>query len=100
MVGGSWGNSADYLQQLAMKFIFLGVIAVGVRYVMKFNLLGCFLVVAASSLLSAMAGLLGQQQPYYRANGFAVMGALVLLFVWPLVSWMKAGGSQEPASMI
>jgi membrane protease YdiL (CAAX protease family) len=100
LVGGSWANSADYMQQLAMKFIFLGVIAVGVRYVMKFNLLGCFLVVAASSLLSAMAELLGQEQPYYRANGFAVMGALVLLFVWPLVSWMKAGGSQEPASMI
>jgi hypothetical protein len=98
LVGGGWGNSADYVKQFAAEFILLGVIAAGVRYVMKLNLLGCFLVVAASALLGAMSELLGQQQAYYRANGLAVMAALVLMFAWPLVLWMKARGSGPTAS--
>jgi membrane protease YdiL (CAAX protease family) len=98
LVGGSWGGGADYGKQFLAKFILLGVIALGVRYISKFNLLGLFLVAAGSTLLGAAAELLGQQQGYYRANGYAVIGALVLLFAWPVVTWMAGGNGSRLAA--
>ncbi len=61
--------------------------ALGVRYIVGFNILGCFLVVAGTSLLGGMSELLTQPEPFYRTNGYALLVALVLLFVWPLAAW-------------
>jgi hypothetical protein len=54
---------------------------------MCFNILGGFLVVAFIALLRGAAELLGQPDSFYRANGYAVLLALVLLFAWPLAAW-------------
>jgi hypothetical protein len=54
---------------------------------MRFNILGCFLVVASTSLVSGAAELLGQPDSFYRANGYVVLLALVSLFAWPLAAW-------------
>lgn len=88
LVGGSWGNAADYLKQAAAEFILLGVIVLGVRYVVRCNLLGCFLVVAASTAMGTLSELLGQDDAFYRLNGFAVLAAVLMLFAWPLLAWL------------
>jgi hypothetical protein len=54
---------------------------------MRFNILGCFLVAASTSLLSGAGEQLGQPDSFYRANGYAVLLALGLVFVWPLAAW-------------
>jgi hypothetical protein len=66
--------------------ILLSVLVFGVQRLMRFNILGCFLVVASTSLFSGAAELLGQPDSFYRANAFAVLLALVLLFAW-LAAW-------------
>jgi hypothetical protein len=58
-----------------------------VRRVMRFNLLGCFLIVAGTSLSGGAAELLAQPDPFYRVNGYAVLLGLVLLFAWPVAAW-------------
>jgi hypothetical protein len=84
---GNWGTPADLAKQFLTQLILLSVVVFGVRYVVRFNLLACFLVVAGTSLLGGAAELLSQPNPFYRTNGYAVLAALALLFAWPLVSW-------------
>jgi hypothetical protein len=86
LVGGGWGSPADLAKQFLARLILLAVLAFGVRFVMRFNLLGCFLVVAGTSLVSGAAELLAQPDAFYRANGYAVLLVLLLLFAWPLVA--------------
>ena len=96
VVGGSWGTPADFAKQFLARVILLGVLVLGVRYIMRFNLLGCFLVVAGTSLVTGAAELLAQPDAFYRANGYAVLLMLAALFVWPLAAWrfssMSAAG--------
>ncbi len=84
---GSWGSPADFLQQYLDRVILLGLIIWGVERVVRFNILGCFLVAAAGTLFGGAAELLGQPNPFYRANGYAALLALGLLFAWPFVIW-------------
>jgi hypothetical protein len=91
LVGGGWGSPADFAKQFLAKLLLLGVLVFGVHRVVRFNLLGCFLIVAGTSLLGGAAELLAQPDSFYRANGYAVLFGLVLLFAWPLAAWrMKA----------
>jgi membrane protease YdiL (CAAX protease family) len=87
LVGGGWGSPADFAKQFLARLILLAVLTFGVQRVMRFNLLGCFLVVAGSSLLAGAAELLTQPDSFYRANGYALLLALALLFAWPLAAW-------------
>jgi len=63
------------------------MIVFGVRRVIRFNVLGCLLIVVCIALMGAASQLLGQPDSFYRANGYAILSALVLLFAWPLVAW-------------
>lgn len=91
LVGGGWGDPADFGKQFLARLILLAVLACGVQYVMRFNILGCFLVVAGTSLFGGAAELLAQPDSYYRANGYAVLLVLALLLSWPLVAWRIRG---------
>jgi hypothetical protein len=91
----NWGNSADYAKQWVAGTILLAVLVLGVRYVMRFNIFGCFLAVGIISLASGAAELLGQPDRFYRLNGYAVIAAVVLLLAWPLVNWRSAPGKDN-----
>jgi membrane protease YdiL (CAAX protease family) len=87
MVGTEWGSTADFAKQFLTAAVLLAVLVFGVTRVMRFNILGCFLVVAGTSLLAAAAKLVSQPDGYYRANGYAVLFMLIMLLAWPLVAW-------------
>jgi len=87
LTGGNWGSPADLAKQFLARLILLSVLVLGVRQVMRFNILGCFLVVASTFLLGGATELLSQADSFYRANGYAVLLALVVLFAWPLGAW-------------
>ena len=89
---GNWGSPADIAKQFLTQLVLLSVVVFAVRYVLRFNILACFLVVAGTSLLGGAAELLAQPDSFYRTNGYAVLAALVLLFAWPLMAW-RGGGS-------
>jgi MFS family permease len=87
LVGGGWGSPVDLGKQFLARLILLAVLALGVEYIMRFNILGCFLVVAGTSLFGGAAELLAQPDSFYRMNGYAVLLMLVLLFAWPFAAW-------------
>jgi hypothetical protein len=94
VVPGNWGSPADLAKQFLARLILIIVLTVGVRQVMRFNILGCFLIVAGTSLLGGASELLSQPDSFYRANGYALRLALVLLFAWPFLAW-RIGGSRR-----
>src|SRR5260370_14687339 len=94
LAGGCWWPAADLAKRFLTQFILLGVLVLGVRYVMRFNILGCFLIVAGTSLLGGATELMAQPDSFYRTNGYAVLLALVLLFAWPFVAW-RMGASAK-----
>lgn len=98
LVGGGWGTPADFAKQFLARVILLGVLVFGVRYIMRFNLLGCFLVVAGTSLVTGAAEMLAQPDAFYRTNGYAVLFMLVLLFAWPLAAWRFSSMNVAPPS--
>ena len=98
-VGGNWVGSADFTRQWAGQLILLGVYVAGVRWLMRTNIFGCFLVLAITSLVDGAAELLGQPDSFYRLNGYAVVAALVLLLAWPFLAWRSGSGRYaEPGS--
>ncbi len=87
LTGSGWGNGADFAKQFLAGAILLGVIVFAVRRVIRFNVLGCLLVVACITLLGAAAQLLPQPDAFYRTNGYAVLLLMILLLAWPLAVW-------------
>ncbi|MFI5058902.1 MAG: CPBP family intramembrane glutamic endopeptidase [Candidatus Acidiferrales bacterium] len=94
LVGSNWGNSVDLAKLFFTKAILLVILILGVQRFMRFNILGCFLVLAVTTLSAGVTELMGQPNAFYRANGYAVLLTLFLLLAWPLAAWrMRSIGS-------
>jgi membrane protease YdiL (CAAX protease family) len=93
LTGSGWENGIDFAKQFLAEAILLGVIVFAIRRVVRFNMLGCLLVVALLTLLAGAAQLLGQADASYRANGYAVVLMMILLLAWPLAVWRMRAAS-------
>jgi hypothetical protein len=92
-----WGSPGDFLKQFLEMAIFLAVVLFGIRQVVRFNLLGLFLIAACTALLGGAAQFLGQPDAFYRLNGYLLAFAVLLLLAWPLGTWRFLGpGSTSP----
>ncbi len=94
MAGSDWGNGADFAKQFLLEAIVLGAIVFGVQRVIRFNMLGCLLIIAALGLLRGGLQFLAQPDEFYRTNGYALLVVMVLLLGWPFVVWrMRASAT-------
>ncbi len=96
-LAGDWGSPADFAQRVVVHLLFLGVVWWGVTRVVRFNLLAYFLIAAAIALVTAAGMLLRQPNPFFRANGYAVVAALLALLAWPMIAWLR---SPSPSSVL
>ncbi len=87
LAGSDWGNGVDFAKQFVAEAILLGVIVFGVRRVIRFNMLGCLLIVALLALMGGAAQMLAQPDSFYRTNGYALILLMILLLAWPLTVW-------------
>jgi len=94
-VGTAWGTPADFAKQFIAGALLLGLLVFGITRVVRFNLLGYFLVVAGTSLLATAAKLVSQPDAFYRGNGYAVLLILAAQLAWPLWAWTMRGARQE-----
>jgi membrane protease YdiL (CAAX protease family) len=99
MVGG-WGSGADFLRQFALYVVTIAFWWWGISKVVRFNLLGYFLLMAVISLAGGAIPLLQQPNSYLRANGVAALAMLALLVLWPIVAWRRAATSANSSSPI
>jgi hypothetical protein len=86
LVGSNWGTPADFAKQFVAAAIPLGVFVFGVSRVVRFNILGYFLIAAVLGLAAGAAKLISQLDGFYRGNGYVVLVMLAALLAWPLVA--------------
>jgi membrane protease YdiL (CAAX protease family) len=87
--GANWHDPMDVAKRMIIGAVWIAVIDLAVRYVIRFNVLGYFLILAGLALLGGAGEMLGHPDYFYRANGYGVLVGLVLLFGWPLVGWRR-----------
>ncbi|HJX94218.1 MAG TPA: hypothetical protein VJ324_01275, partial [Candidatus Acidoferrum sp.] len=94
LAGSDWATGTDFAKQFLVDAILLGVIVFGVRRVIRFNVVGCLLIVALLALLGAAAQLLPQPDAFYRTNGYILMVIMLVILSWPLIVWrMRASAA-------
>jgi hypothetical protein len=95
-LGSNWSDPMDVAKKMALAAMWIVVIDLAVRYLVRFNVLGYFLILASLALLSGANELLRQPDHFYRANGHGVLMALAALYVWPFFAWSR--GTSTPAA--
>lgn len=95
-----WGSPGDFAQQFLIHAATILVFWWGVTKIVRFNLLGYFLLMATLMLFGEGTALLRQPNSYLHHNGVMVLSALLLLLLWPLVAWRRALNSRSLSSDI
>ena len=90
----NWHDPMDVAKKMVIAAVWIGVIDVMVRYVVRFNVLGYFLIVAGLFLLGGAGEMLRHPDYFYRVNGYGLLLGLVVLFGWPLVAWRRTGAER------
>jgi uncharacterized protein YjeT (DUF2065 family) len=88
MAGGV--TIGSFTRSAVLELILLCVLWWGVAKLVRFNMLGYFLLLATMTAAQSAAELLAQPNSFLRANGAIVCIAGVLLLAWPLVAWRRA----------
>ena len=83
----SWGSPADFLKQFLATALLFAVVVFGMRLLVRFNVLGLFLIATCTAILAAAAEFLAQPDRFYHLNGYVLVFAVVMLLAWPLLSW-------------
>jgi hypothetical protein len=87
----NWHDPMDVAKKMIIGAVWIGVIDLAVRCLIRVNVLGYFLIVTGLLLLAGAGEMLGHPDYFYQANGYGVVAALVVLFGWPLVAWRRGG---------
>jgi hypothetical protein len=93
-IGANWHDPMDVAKKMIIGAVWIAVIDLAVRYVIRFNVLGYFLILAGIALLSGAGEMLRHPDYFYRANGYGVLAGLVILYAWPLVAWQRGGAEK------
>jgi membrane protease YdiL (CAAX protease family) len=88
-VGANWQDPMDVAKKMIIGAVWIAVIDLAVRYVIRFNVLGYFLILAGIALLGGAGEMLGHPDYFYRANGYGILMVLLVLFGWPFVAWQR-----------
>jgi Type II CAAX prenyl endopeptidase Rce1-like len=83
------GSAGDFLQSAAVTFVSLAIIWWGAQRVVRFNVLGYFLMTALLLLAGPALDLLRQPNSFFHANGWALAASGVVLLLWLLRAWQR-----------
>jgi hypothetical protein len=78
-----------FLQEAAFHVAIFAALWLSVKHIVRFNVLGYFLLAAMTALIPDAIELLAQPNASFRANGFAVIVCAILTLTWPIMSWLR-----------
>jgi membrane protease YdiL (CAAX protease family)/flagellar basal body-associated protein FliL len=97
---GSAETGLAFVVTFLFTFLKLYIVWWVILKIIRHNLLGLFLLVAAISLLDAGTSLVAQPNTYLRNNGVIVLGVLALLLLWPLAAWLRGPGDAASVPVV
>ena len=69
-------------------------------YFFRFNLMAYFLTSAVLALAGGAVQLLRQSAGAFHTQGYVALGAVMVLFAWPLIAWLRLRGTDAPSAAI
>jgi len=90
LAASGYANAGSFARGAGLTLLTLAVIWLGVTRLARFNLMGYFLLLMLLALAESAGQLLQQPNPFFRANGYAIVAFAVLLLAWPAVAWRRA----------
>jgi hypothetical protein len=79
-----------FFREAAFQLVAVAALWYGVTRIARFNVLGYFLIAAMLALIPAAIDLLEQPNPYFHANGYAVLVFGLAILAWPLTHWLRS----------
>ncbi len=78
-----------FLREAAFHLVAVAALWYGVTRIVRFNVLGYFLLAAMLALVPGAIDLLEQPNAYFHANGYAVVAFAIAMLGWPLTRWQR-----------
>jgi len=78
-----------FMRDALSHLVLVAAIWYGVTRIVRFNVLGYFLLAAMLSLVPAAIELLQQPNAYLHGNGYAVVMIALAILAWPLMRWQR-----------
>jgi hypothetical protein len=82
-------SAGAFLSATAFYLLAIVALSLGVTRLVRFNVMGYFLLVSIVWLVPADIELLEQPNSYFRANAYAVIAIALAILSWPLVHWRR-----------
>ena len=79
-----------------MLSLSIAVVGWGVARIVRFNLLGYFLLATLLSLSGSVLELVRQPNSFFRWNGYFAVAFGIILLAWPLVAWLRYRNAPPP----
>ncbi len=83
-------TTGAFLRDAAFNLAVVAVIWFGVTRIVRFNLMGYFLLAAAMAMFPSAVELVEQPNPYFHVNGYAVFAFALAILTWPLIYWRRS----------
>jgi len=82
-----------FFRDAAIHLVVVAALWYGVTQIVRFNVLGYFLLAAIFALVPAAMELMEQPNSYLHANGYAVIAIALAILAWPLIRWRSSGAA-------
>jgi len=79
-----------FFRDAAFHLVVVVALWYGVAHIVRFNVLGYFLLAAMLALIPSAIELLEQPNPHLHANGYAVVAMALAILAWPLLHWQRS----------
>jgi len=85
-------TAGGFLRDAGFHLFMGAVFWLGVTRLVRFNVMGYFLLAAMTALVPSALDLIEQPNPYFHANGYAVLACAIAAIAWPLIHWQRRAG--------
>lgn len=78
-------TTGAFFREAAFNLVVVTAVWFGVTRIVRFNMLGYFLLAATAALVPGAIELMEQPNPYFHVNGYAVFAFALAMLIWPLI---------------
>jgi hypothetical protein len=89
LLAANVATPGSFLRDAAFHLVAIIAIWFGVTRIVRFNVMGYFLLAAIVALAPGAMEMLDQPNPYFHANGYVVIAFALAVLAGPLIHWRR-----------